>query len=282
MSGRESKTGILVEELKSHELYGILIKASGESRPLPDEKILEDLYAAEDFYERDLQMRLSPTRVFSDVRGRNLFQDQSMHVDDFDELVDIEEPAYDYEPNAWKGDRWAEFRLSFRPVREINRLVLTAPGAIKVHDVPLNWIALDKRYGILQIRPAEGPAVLLTFTGSLLGLYAAGRALPQSIYVDYVTGYTPALLAAHHRDLLRGIRLKALLSTMQSVAGLAAPAGGAQSNSLSLDGLSRSKSFGGKWGPYSGAIEMALSEEAALRQGWKDKERGVPIAFLTV
>lgn len=276
---RTSKTGLRVEDLKSHELYGILIQASGEKSPLPDEKILEDLYAAEDFYERDLQLRLSPTRVFSDIRGRNLLDDATMHVPDFDELVDIDEPAYDYERLMWTGERWAMLQLSWRPVREVTKLVLTAPGSERVFAVPDKWIALDKRYGTLQIRPSEGPAVLVNFTGSLLGLIGAGRGIPQSIYVDYVTGFTPAILDAHHRDLLRGIRLRALLSTLQSVAGLATPAG-AQSGSLSLDGLSRSNSWGGKWGAYSGAIELALAEEDKLRGAWKDKERGVPLGFL--
>lgn len=276
---RTSKTGLRVEDLKSHELYGILIQASGEKRPLPDEKILEDLYAAEDFYERDLQLRFNPTRVFSDPRGRNLFQDTSMRVDDFDEVADLEEPAYDYEQMMWVNERWAQLRLSWRPVREVTQLVLTAPGSQKVYTVPQSWIAIDKRFGMLQIRPSEGPAVLVNFTGSLLGLIGAGRGIPQSIYVDYVTGFTPAILDAHHRDLLRGVRLRALLSTLQSVAGLAMPAG-AQSGSLSLDGLSRSNSWGGKWGAYSGAIELALAEEEKLRDAWKDKERGVPLGFL--
>ncbi len=276
---RSSKTGTRVEDLKSQELYGILIKASAEDRPLPDEKILEDLYAAEDFYERTLQMRFRESRVFSDVRGRNLFQDPTMHVGDFDEIEDIEEPAYDYEALQWMGERWGMLRLSWRPVRSVSKVILTAPGSQRVYTVPDSWIALDKRQGMLQIRPAEGPAVLVTFAGSLLGLMGAGRGIPQSIYVDYTTGYTPEVLEAHHRDLLRGVRLRALLSTMQSVAGLATPAG-AQSGSLSLDGLSRSQSWGGKWGAYSGVIELAIAEEERIRDAWLTKEHGVPIGFL--
>lgn len=280
MALRESKTGTLVEEIKDDFLYGILLKASGEPHPVSDGKILDDLYAAEDFYERDLQLRFRPTRVFSDVQGRNTYPDPLMHVNDFDELEDIEEPAYDYERGMWTDARWAMIQLSWRPVREVTRVVLTAPGSFRVYEVPQNWLAVDRRYGTLQIRPASGPAVLVAFTGQLLGLIGAGRSIPQSIFVDYVTGFTPEILAAHHRDLLRGVRLRAVLSTLQSVAGFATPAG-AQSGSLSLDGLSRSRSYGGKWGAYSGAIELALQEEAGIREAWRSKERGVPITFLS-
>lgn len=276
---RESKTGIRVEDLLASELYGIAIKATGEPRPFPDEAIHTAICDAEADYEQYLELRFQPTRVFSDVRGRNLLTDPSMHVDDFDPTVDIDEAAYDYEPQAWHNDRWGEIQLSYRPIISIERYVLTAPGAAKVYAVPPAWLAVDRRFGTVQIRPTNGPAVLHAFSGLLLGLMSSGRTIPKSIYIDYTTGYEPGVLEARHGNLLRGVRLRAMLTVIQRMSGALTP-GGVMSGSLSLDGLSRSRSYGGKWGAYSGAIEMAMSEEQAIRDRWREKERGVPIAFL--
>jgi len=271
---RTSKTGITVEQLKDEELYGVVLKARREPVALSDDAIARKLWAAEDFYERNLQVFWQATRVFSCPESRAMWPDVSLHVTDFDETRDISEPAYDYSAHYFDENRWGRVDINWRPIRGIPKVVFTWPGATLVFTVPPGWIAPDPRFGSIQIRPNSGQAAIMGFTGWLLGVFAGGRGMPQVILVDYTAGFTPELLAARHQDLLEGVRLHALLGCL----GFAANAvvdGGMMNTSLSLDGLSQSRGFGGKYGPYSGPITFALEREAAIRKSWRDQERGI-------
>jgi len=276
---RQSKTGVTAEQLKAEDLYGLLIQARGEAAPLSDDAILRSLFAAEDFYERDLSMQWQATRVFSDAEGRVNPRDPSLRITDFDELKDISEPAYDYNTHLWENERWALIQLSRGPIRSIQQVTFTWPGAFKVWQVPADWVRPDRRYAVIQIAPTSGPAVLMSFTSYILGVLSGGRGLPQALIIDYTVGFTPDLLAARHQDLLQAVRWFAALNLFGVLSVVASPLG-ATSSSLSLDGLSRSRSLGGKYGAYSGAIQLYLDREAAVRKNWHDHEKGPVLGIL--
>ena len=275
---RTSKTGIDVEDIKGAELYGVLLRAAGEAAPLDDSVILQKLFAAEDFYERDLQISFRQARVFSDAEGRATHPDLSLRVTDFDETVDLSEPGYDYNNRLWDEERWAFIRVGYAPVRSVSQLVFTWPGAWKVWSVPHDWIRVGHRFGMIQIAPTSGQAVLMTFTAYILGVISGGRGLPQSIILDYTTGFTPELLEARHQDLLEGVRLRTLLSLGGIISTIRT--GGQTGGSLGLDGLSESRTFGGKFGAYSALIELALEREKEVRDAWRHKEHGVIMGVL--
>ncbi|GEM_PF-3170121 len=279
---RTLKSPVTVEEITSSELYGILLKARGESAALDSRVVLQKLFAAEDYYERDLRIRFGRKRVFSDVWGRQngSFEDASLTLpDDFDELDDIDEPAYDYRSDFFTDGRWGRIQLNYRPVWSISQMVFTFPGTGTVFTVPTSWIRLDRKYGNVQLVPATGEAILAVFTHFIVMRAIGSRgSLPMSIYVDYTTGFSHEELCQHHNELLEGLRLRTLLSLAGIISAVAAPGGGS-SNSLGLDGLSRSRSFGGKFGPYSGKFEIAMEQEEAIRDNWKMREQGIPLAF---
>ena len=133
---------------------------------------------------------------------------------------------------------------------------------------------------MVQIAPTSGQAVLMTFTAYILGVISGGRGLPQSIILDYTTGFTPELLEARHQDLIEGVRLRTLMALGGIIATIRT--GGQTGGSLGLDGLSESRSFGGKFGPYSGMIELAMQREKEIRDGWRQKEHGVIMGVLGV
>lgn len=282
-TNRQPKTPISINEFKQHELYGVVTFAANEQGALSDDAIVQKLAAAEDFYERSLQIRFQETRVFSDVWGRqhSTFPPGSIAdlPDDFDPINDLDEPAYDYATDFWGGDQWGKLFLNYRPIRDISQVFFAFPGTQPVWSVPLTWLRPDRKFGSFQIVPSSSVAVYATFNAYILGVLAGGRGLPQSIYVDYTVGFTPDELCTHHNDLLEGVRLHAMLATLGLVSTAANP-GGVQSSSLSIDGLSRSRSWGGKWGAYSGKIELAIQREQDIRESWARKEKGIPLAFV--
>jgi hypothetical protein len=287
---RATKSGLTANDIKSAELYGVVTKAIGEDAPLSDSVIRQRIYAAEDFYERYCQMSLQPRRVFSTPQTRvagNVAT--SLIVTDFNAVEppgegyasyggDLADPAYDYPRDLWDFERWGLLRLRNRPIRSITQVVFTWAGSIAVWKVPQPWIQWDAKGGTLNLVPTTGPAILVTFSAFLLSVVAGGRGLPHSIIVDYEVGFTADELQADHQDLLAGIRLRALLLLGGIISNTVT--GGTQSDSLALDGLSHSRGFGGKYGAYSGAIQLAMDHEREIRENWRAKEKGLTFAVL--
>lgn len=283
MALRAPKTPITVADLKADELYGVVIQAVGESSPYADAAIQRKLIAAEDEYERALSIRFAPTRVFSDAYGRQqgVFPAGSPAElpGDFSTLNDLTEPAYNYTTDFYGAGRWGEMDLNYRPVRSITKLWFAFPGTNPIWTVPKEWIRLDQKFGSLQIVPSTSAAAYASFNAYILSTLSGGRGLPHAVFIDYETGFTAEELETHHNDLLEGVRLLTLLSLLPGAGVIASPGGGS-GGSLGLDGLSRSHSFGGKYGPYSGRILAAIDREGEIRRGWAAKERGLVMTVL--
>lgn len=276
---RRPKTPLTPSSLRECELYGVLLKAVGEPAAFSDECLQSKLFAAEDAYEKELGIVLGERRVFSDAQRRVGHRIPALRLDDFDPSTDISEAAYDYPRELWDNERWAGTKLRRRPLREIHRVIFTWAGSDHVWTVPREWVVTDRRGGTFNITPSSGPAVLISFSAYLMTVLAGGRGLPHSIYVDYSVGLTADELCTDHYDLLEGIRLWALLSVYGPIGNIISFGGMGQS--LSLDGLSHSRSFGGRWGAYSGVIELAMERERQIRQLLKDRFKGVPVVFTT-
>jgi len=278
---RESKTGITVEQIKGELLYGKLTHARGETAPYPDSAIMEALYAAEDAYEAYLGTRFGATRVFSAPELRRDVIDPEIRVDDFDPAVDVAIAAFDYTPTMMGDGQWMMSTMPITPIQEVTKVFFWQPGlgAPTTFKIPPNWLRIQRESGRIESLPTTGPQALATqYLGvRMLNVFAGGIRVPQAIFVDYVAGLTPTQLEYSQRHLLRGIRLATLLN----LAGVLSSnlSGGVQSGSLSLDGLSRSRSFGGKFGAYSAEIELAAKQERKIRTTWKQTNRGVTVEF---
>ncbi len=278
MPPRTAKTGITVDSIKQTELYGVVDHAQGEALPLSDEAILQKLYAAEDFYEHDLALRFRPTRVLSTPLTRANHSDAALRVTDFDPILDIAEPAYDYPADHWSYERHGYLKLRHRPIREIQQVVFTWAGALKVWTVPREWIQWDAGAATLNVVPTSGAEFAsMQFNAFLLRYLGNSAGLPHSIIVDYTTGFSADELEWQHQDLLNGVRLLTLLNLGGIVSN--ARSGGLGSSSLAIDGLSHSRGFAGKFGAYSGQIMLAIQEEARVRESWRASQRGIPMAI---
>jgi hypothetical protein len=276
---RTSKTGITADQIKSVELYGKLIRGQGEAADFSDPAINDHLFTAEDFYERYLQIKLAPTRVFSNPQLRATSPDPAVKTD-FDPTKDIAEPAYDYQNSMFQHNRWSNIELNYRPVRSVTQCFFWFPGTTIGASWRLanDWLRLDYKFGTQQIVPASGILLpMLSLNAYVIGALAGGRDVPQSIFIDYVVGFESEELQRDHYDLLRGIRLLALLLMFGLLTSVRSA--GMTGRSLGLDGLSRSNSFGGKYGAYSGEIELAIANEKMLRENWQQQEQSVICSY---
>lgn len=280
---RESKTGLTVEEIKSDDLYGVLIKSEGENLALSDEAILRKLYAAEDFYERDLQMRFKQTRVFSDVFGRQngVFPADTTFAlpGDYDPLTDIDEPAYNYPDYFFNYSTWGQFTLNYRPIINIERLAFAFPGTRPLYTPPKNWLRIDRKYGTVQIVPSSGEVLVSVLAGFILRIAGGARGVPQSIFVDYTIGFLPGELEQNHQDLIEGVKLRTIMNLGGIISSIANP-GGKGSLELEVDNLRKKTSYTGKYGAYSGKIELAMTMENEIRENWKKRDKGPVLAFV--
>jgi len=265
------KTPITVDELMEEELYGLVLKARGEAAPLSPEAVARRLRAAEDFYEHSCHVFFGERRVKSNPGGRGIPADQ----------YDVEEPAYDYPADFFHEGQWGYLTLNHRPVVSIDQFLISYPGVPSTSGfkIPVPWLQPDKQFGRVQIVPTTGETVTLAFTSWLLNTLGYGTGIPRVIFVDYTAGLSHAKLLRDHQDLLEGVRLRTFLTLMGIVSSIRT--GGLGSQSLSQDGQSRTQSFGqGKWGPYSGPIELAMAREQEIRDSWRDTQQSVPIFFM--
>ena len=275
MRDGETKTGITAEEILSEDLYGVLVRASTETRDLSPAAVTKKIRAAEDFYEHSLNLFFEERRVASDPTmrpGGALPED----------AYDVAEPAYDYPRDFFLHERNGYLDFRTRPVWSVSKLFFAfngSPGAVfDFQKSTPAWTRLDTKYGRLYLDPPVNGSVgpLGPYGGFFLSRVAGGHGVPQSLYIDYVAGFGAQRLRRDHMDLLEGVRLRTLLLLFGILGNVRSK--GLASQSLSEDGLSRSQSpQSGKWGPYSGAVELAIKSEADILDAWKRSERGIPM-----
>jgi hypothetical protein len=259
------KTPITPQEILEGELYGVLTKAAGEAQPLSVTTIERKIRAAEDRFEKELQLFFGHRRVVSNPQGRGI------PATDYDVAI----PALDYDRDWWTDERWGFFAFPYRPVVSVQGAFFAYPGTnfVAAFQLPEPWLQIDYKFGDARIVPATGQAITAVFNGYILSILSGGRGLPRSFFLDFTAGLSHDELLTDHADLLEALRIEVVLSLFGILTNVRT--GGLASQSLSLDGLSRSQAFGGgKYGPYSGAIELWLQQQKAILESWRRAERG--------
>jgi hypothetical protein len=249
------KTPLTVDDILGSTLYGQLIQATGEAAPLSRRTIWMALRAAEDAYEHDLGTYLQIRRIASDPFLRQ------MDPADYD----VDEPAYNHEPDLWTEYRWSFLQTRRRPVEAIDKITFAYPMQEGPIDrvgfvVPPIWIRVDRRSGQIHLIPTGPHVIIASFNAYVLSMIAAGRGVPRSIFIDYRAGLGCDALLNEYSYLLGGIAARTFLKLAIQLS--TARTGNVTSHSISQDGQSQSESFGGgKWGPLSGLYEIAKDRD---------------------
>jgi len=278
--GGFTKTGLTVEELQQDDLYGVLVQAVGEAAPVSPAALHAKLRAAEDHYERRLQVYLGERRIASNARSRlGIGGPVALTADDYD----VDQVGYDFDSSRLQAPKWGQFKLAMRPVLSITRAFLALPsGSLQTPWIfPEGWLVPDYETGQIEIFPngsAQSAIREQIFGMVTRHMYGAAQRWPKAFHVDYVAGITKKELRRNHMDLLEGIRLRTLLFSFGMLT-TTRDGGGVGGKTISLDGLSRSQTLqSGKYGPYTGRIEQAIDREAEILSTWRDAEQGLVFA----
>lgn len=193
---------------------------------LSDDYIYGKLIAAEAETARQLRVFLEPTVIVPDDAPQS-------EIDDLENAgtVYATEPAYDYDPQFFMGERWGYIVTRFRPIVSVASIRFSYPAPTnQIFDIPQDWIRLDRKYGHIRLVPASAAfsAPLSSFLMQALG---GGRTIPMMIRVRYTAGLSDAV--GKWPDLVDVIKkmavLRIILDKFQP-----------QSESISGDGLSQS------------------------------------------
>ena len=208
---------------------------------IDDSYILDKMVVATRTLERRLRTHFVPTEVLPNTASQ-------AEIDGLvaaGEIVELE-PAYDYDPNLFRGNSFGFMSTRQRPIIAIHDMRFTYPTSNTVFAIPPEWIRVDRKYGTINLLPVTTPSQL-PLNAFLLSALGGGRVLPQFIELRYRTGLENA--AQDWPDILDVI-LKA--TALGIVEDTFVPS--SKSESTSADGLSQSASIGLKMQDYDDII----------------------------
>lgn len=247
---------IVVDELRKDEL---LMAAMG-SFPrvaISDNYIWDKVKVAEAEISRILRVPLVPTHYFS----KDPTSDQITALNGMPWGVD---PGYDYNQAEFLGNIWCYTKVIHKPLIQVIDMRFTYPDAASTaFVVPLSWLKIDKKYAHLQVVPTSN-AYQGQISGFMLQSITGGRVIPQMIKIEYVAGLTDA--GTTYPELIDAIKKTAVLKMIE---GAFLP----QSNSISADGLSQSKSI--DTSKYHEAIDTTLNGAPGTNGGLMSEIHGI-------
>lgn len=248
---------IVVDEIRTDQLMAAAASVlSGVE--VSDDYIWGKVRAAESEISHTLGVPLVPTRFFS------VEPPTQEQIDALDGMAWEVEPAYDYAPDLFRGDRWGLLVTRQRPIIDIISFSFTYPSSKDSYmPIPLDWIRWDAKYGSLNLVPSS-PAIFAQMDAIIMTALTGGRAIPQMMRLDYTAGLQD--VPNQYPELIDVIKK---LAVLKIVADSYLP----QSGSISADGLSQSLSV--DMGKYQEVIDHTLNGPDGSNGGLMRKLHGI-------
>lgn len=208
-----------------------------------DDYLFDKLASAEAAAQRVVRCYFAPTVIIPD--------DASQSEIDALEAAGTryaQEPAYDYDPNFFHGERWGYMLAQSKPIISVQSMKFAYPAPTnQLFEVPPEWIRLDRKHGHIRLVPAAMAfsAPLSAFIMQALG---GGRTVPFMIQLRYTAGLKD--VRKEFPDLVSAIKRMAVLSVLKDSFT-------PQSGSISADGLSQSVSA--DMDKYQDSIDKTLA-----------------------
>lgn len=216
-----------IDQIQSGRLTA-LVHEYGEGLAFTPEYIYGKLLAAEADAARRLRVFLEPTEVFSEEPPTQV------EIDALEGKPWVLEPAYDYSPEFFQGEKWGFLVVRHRPIIAVHEFVFAYPTPEqRIYTVPESWIRLDRKYGYIRLIPTGTP-FLAPLNAYILSVVGGGRLIPQAMRVRYTAGLENVY--DDYPDLIDTIKKMAILRILED---LYIPSSG----SISTDGMSESRSF---------------------------------------
>lgn len=211
---------------------------------LSDDYIYSKVLAAEAEVARQLRVFLQPTQIIPDDAP----QSELDEAEDGD-MPYATEPAYDYDPQFFWGERWGYIVTQYKPLQSVESIRFSYPAPTnQIFDIPQDWIRMDRRYGHIRLVPAS-KAFSAPLSSFLMQALGGGRTIPMMIRIRYVAGLKDVF--ADWPELIDLIFKMAVLKLIQD-------AFVPQSGSISADGLS--ESLGMDLDKYSDSLNHKMDD----------------------
>jgi hypothetical protein len=246
----------IVDELRADRLMAATSNfLSGVT--FSDSYLWDKVRAAESEIAHKLRVSLVPTKFFPVAPT----DDQLAAIGSMPWAID---PAYDYEPDMFYGEKWGFVVMRNTPVISIDSMIFAYPSMTDGFvTVPADWIRIDAKYGHLRLVPAS-PALFTTMNAFIMTALAGARTIPFMLQIAYTAG-----LADARNDYPELIDVIKKLAVLKVIEDSFAP----QSGSISADGLSQSISA--DMGAYRETIDQVLNGESGSNGGLMAKIHGV-------
>lgn len=191
-----------------------------------------DMFAKLQAAERDVSRRLrvffEPMRLIPDDAPQS-----ELDALDAANVRYQQEPAYDYDPDFFRGERWGFVVTQSSPIISVESVKFAYPTPGQgVWTVPNDWLRFDRQHGHIRFVPAAS-AISAPLSAFVMQALGGGRTIPFMIQLRYTAGLKNA--AEDYPDLLDVVKKMAYLKLLQ---GAFLPSSG----SISADGLSQSSS----------------------------------------
>lgn len=253
---------IAVERMRTD---GLVMAASGAlpSIVLSDDYIWDKLRAAEAEIGHELRVPLGLTTFFP-------LQPTDEEIAALNGAPWGIDPGYDYSPESFGySDKWGMIKLRNKPLRSVSRVRFAYPGGRgSSYDLPLDWLRMDKKYGIIQFVPSS-TAFVAPLNAFVMQAIGNGRTIPLAIQISYVAGLEN--VAASFPELLDVVTKKAVLKIVED-------AFLPQSGSISADGLSQSLSV--DMDKYHDAVDRILNGGKGSNGGLMTAIHGVRLGVM--
>lgn len=247
---------LVVDEIRKDRL---MAAAAGvlQGVKVSDDYIWDKIRAAESEMAHTLRVPLVPTHFFP-------MKPNATQIAALDGMAWGVDPAYDYSPDMFHGDKWGYMITRQRPIIDVIRLRFAYPTQDQGFvDIPNDWLRYDAKFGHLRIVPAS-PAVFMTMNAFVMTALTGGRSIPFMMQLEYVAGLTD--VATTFPELLDAIKKMAVLKI---VGDAFLP----QSGSISGDGLSESMSV--DMSKYHEAIDHIINGPEGSNGGLMTKIHGI-------
>jgi hypothetical protein len=266
-SGEFARSTLFVKDIAVDRMRAdsLVMAASGAmpSVVVTDDYIWSKLRAAEYEMAHELRVPLAPTAFFPSAPT----PEQIAALNGKPWGID---PGYDYHPSDFQfNDKWGMIKLRNKPLHSVSRIRYAYPGGPTAHyDLPLDWLRVDKKYGMVQFVPSS-TAFAAPLNAFVMQAIGNGRIIPLAIQISYVAGLDN--VAANYPELLDAVLKKASIKILEDSF---LP----QSGSISADGLSQSLSV--DMDKYHDAVDRIINGGKGSNGGLMTAIHGVRVGVM--
>lgn len=243
-----------LSSIRRDRLANLISNYLPEGTTITDSFLLEKLVAATALISRQLRTFLVPTQVLPNTATQD-------EIDSYAGIIPVYlEPAYDYDPSFFQGNTWGRTLTRQRPIITVQSMAFVYPTPTStLYTIPIEWVRLDKKYGVINLLPIQNSAQL-PLNAFILNALGGGRTIPNFIDIRYTAGLEN--VARDYPDLLDVIKKQTVLGIAED---LYVPS--SRSQSVSADGLSQSESIAFQIGEYAKQIDSKIASIKSSIQG---------------